>query len=100
MAEILDRAELNSVLHAIRIWGPQKIISLLIKDHGKEKLLSEKYISDCVCDVCYKMFRKDGILDFLAVLQKDEEFQKKVAYGRLYYLYERKMLEELNLYDS
>jgi hypothetical protein len=79
--------------------GLKKIISLL-KDHGKEKLLSEEYIRDCVCDVCYKMFKNDGILDFLAGLQTDEEFQKKVAYGRLYYLNETKMLEELNLYEG
>lgn len=100
MAEILDRAELNIALHAIRIWGPHKIISLL-KDQGKEELLPGEYIGDCVCDVCYKMFGNDKILDFLAVLQKeDEEFQKKVAYGRLYYLKETKMLEELNYSES
>jgi len=100
LAEILDRAELNVALHAIRIWGPHKIISML-KENGKDEWLPREYISDCVCDVCYKMFENDKILDFLAALQKeDEEFRKRVAYGRLYYLKETKMLEELNYPDS
>ncbi|UCH92947.1 MAG: SPASM domain-containing protein [Candidatus Aminicenantes bacterium] len=97
LAEILDKAELNVALHAIRIWGPHKLISIL-KAHGLDELLPKEYISDCVCDVCYKMFENEKILDFLETLQKeDEEFQKKVAYGRLYYLKETKMLEELNI---
>lgn len=96
LAEILDKAELSTALHTIRIWGPHKIISML-KDHGKEELLPEEYIDDCICDVCYRMFDNEEILDFLVALQKeDEEFRKKVAYGRLYYLNETKMLEVLN----
>jgi pyruvate-formate lyase-activating enzyme len=96
LAEILDKAELNTTLHAIRIWGPHKIISLL-KERGKESLLPEEYIDDCNCDICFKMFGNDKILDFLAEFQEeDEEFQQKVAYGRLYYLNETRMLEVLN----
>ena len=33
LPEILDRAELNPVLHIIRVWGPQKLIPHL-KQHG------------------------------------------------------------------
>jgi MoaA/NifB/PqqE/SkfB family radical SAM enzyme len=98
LGEILDKAELNVALHAIRIWGPHKIISIL-KNNGMDELLPGEYISDCVCDVCYKIFENEKILDFLVTLQKeDEEFQKKVAYGRLYYLKETKMLEVLDIH--
>ena len=97
LAEILDKAELNTALHAIRIWGPHKILSLL-KERNKQLLLPTEFIDRCNCDVCYRMFKDKEIVDLLAKIQEDdEEFRQEVAYGRLFYLNETKMLEALHL---
>ena len=86
LAEILDKAELNISLHAIRIWGPHKILSLL-KERNKQLLLPKEFIDKCNCDVCYRMFKDKEIVDLLAKIQEDdEEFRQEVAYGRLFYL--------------
>jgi MoaA/NifB/PqqE/SkfB family radical SAM enzyme len=96
LQEILDSAETNSILHAIRIWGPKKLISL-IKDAGLDAYLPERYIKDSVCNACYKLMSNSRIIAFLFQLDRDVEFKRKVAYARVYYLKETKMVELLGL---
>lgn len=96
LQKILDNAELNSILHAIRIWGPKKLISL-IKDAGLDAYLPERYIKDSVCNACYKLMSNSRIIAFLFQLDRDVEFKRKVAYARVYYLKETKMVELLGL---
>lgn len=97
LAEILDRAESNTVLHAIRIWGPHKVFSLL-KERYSDLSLPTEFIDNCNCDICYRMFKDEEILDLLTEIQKtDEELQQEIAYGRLFYLNETRMLETLDL---
>ena len=96
LAEILDKAELDTALHAIRIWGPHKILSML-KERNNNLLLPSEFIDECNCDVCYRMFKDEQVVDLLDEIQeKDEEFREQVAYGRLFYLNETKMLEALH----
>lgn len=90
--EILDAAELNPILHTIRIWGPKKIVSI-IKDAGLNHCLPEKYIKDSICNVCYTLLSNSKVIEFLDNLTKDFEFKRKVAYARLHYLKEAKMIE-------
>ncbi len=96
MEEILDRAETNSILQAIRIWGPRKLISL-IKERGPEECLPSSYVKDSICITCYRLMSNNKIVEFLAELSKDSDFNQKVAYARAYYLHETKMMERLGL---
>ncbi|MCE8425424.1 MAG: radical SAM protein [Candidatus Methanoperedens sp.] len=90
--QILDNAELNPILHAIRIWGPKKLISML-KDAGFNQYLPESYIKDSVCNACYNLMSNTKIVEFLALLANDSEFKRKIAYARVYYLKETEMTE-------
>ncbi len=96
LSEILDRSELNPVLHIIRAWGPHKLVSLL-RQHGWDALLPEEYICNCICDVCYKLMSNERIVDALEEILQDEQIKQTVAYARLYYLNETTMLERYHL---
>lgn len=96
LGEILDDAELNPILHAIRIWGPRKLISIL-RESGSHQNLPDVYVKDSVCNACYSLMSNSKITDFLVQLARDSEFVQKVAYGRAYYLKETSMVELLHL---
>ena len=96
LQEILDRAEMNPVIHIIRAWGPHKLISLL-KEHGFVELLPKKYIENCICDICYKLLSEKRIVDALDEILQNEKIRHTTAYARVYYLKETKMVEILNL---
>ncbi len=99
LQEILEKAELNPILHAIRVWGPRKLISI-IKEAGLSQYLPEKYIKGSVCNACYHLMSSSKIVEFLAQLAKDSEFKQKVAYARMYYLHETRMVELYQLTAS
>ncbi len=94
LEEILDKSEINTIYHAIRIWGPKKLISMA-NDAGLAKHLSSKYIKDSVCHACYSLMANKEIRRFLQSLSHEPEFRRKVAYARLYYLREKQMFELL-----
>ena len=92
LADILDLAELNPILHTIRVWGPRKLVSIL-QDYGMSNLLPTEYIDNCVCDACFKLLSSDKIIKDLVTILQNEDFQRTLAYARLYYLNECTMLE-------
>lgn len=92
LAEILDAAEVNPILHTIRVWGPRKLISLL-QEAGRNDLLPEWYIQDSVCHACYSLMSNPETVAWLGKLAADCAYREKVAYARLYYLRETRMLE-------
>jgi hypothetical protein len=92
--EIFDDAESNPVLHAIRIWGPWKLISM-IKDSDWGINLPKEYVKNSVCYACYAIMSDPEIVKFLKDLKNDTEFTRKVAYGRVYYLKETIMAKAL-----
>ncbi len=92
LQEILDNAELNPILHAIRIWGPKKLISM-VKEAGLNRYLPEKYIKNSACNACYCLMSNSKIVEFLTQIAMEVEFKRKVAYARIYYLKETKMAE-------
>ena len=96
LEEVLNGAELNSILHAIRIWGPKKLIKL-IEEGGLGNCLPERYIRNSVCNACYNLMSNDSTIRFLEKLGKDSEFRTKVAYARVYYLGETRMMELLEI---
>lgn len=85
LAAILDRAENNAVLHAIRVWGPRKLVEKLRASPVAAEL-PRSYVRDSTCDVCYKLFSNPAIAAYLEGLNGDAEFQRYTAYGRAYYL--------------
>jgi hypothetical protein len=96
LSEILDRAELNPVLHTIRAWGPHKLVSLL-RQQGFEALLPKEYLADCPCDVCYKLLGDGRIVAALESVFQDEQIRQTIAYARMYYLNETAMAELYHL---
>jgi len=96
LSEILDRAELNPILHTIRAWGPHKLVSLL-RQNGLEAALPREFICDCICDVCYKLLSDERIADALENIIKDEQTRQTIAYARIYYLSETRMAELYHL---
>ena len=99
LSEIFDRAESNVVLHTIRTFGPQRLVSLL-REHGHESLLPDRYICDCACDICYKLMSDPMTVSTLGEIAQDRELQKLVAYARLYYLGESQLAEILDLDET
>jgi MoaA/NifB/PqqE/SkfB family radical SAM enzyme len=96
LGEILETAQSNSILHAIRAWGPKKLIPM-IRDAGLGHFLPDRYIKDSVCDACYNIMANAKIVEFLNEVAADSEFRRTVAYARAYYLQEPEMVECMGL---
>jgi MoaA/NifB/PqqE/SkfB family radical SAM enzyme len=99
LSDVLERSEVNTILHIIRTWGPQKLVSML-QENGFGSLLPQKYIENCICDVCYKLMSDVRILDALQKIVQDEQIKQTIAYARLYYLNEATMAEKYHLYET
>lgn len=91
LAHILDRAEHNLILHAVRVWGPHKLAALL-KEHGQAGLLPAEYIANCICDTCYKLLTDPRIVAALEEIVDSPEFRRLVGYARAYYLRETQLI--------
>ena len=92
VAEVFDRSETNVVLHALRLWGPSRLISLL-QEAGLSRYLPTEYVAGSICNACYSLLSNAKVREWLSQLEQDAEFRRKVAYGRLYYLDETGMLD-------
>jgi organic radical activating enzyme len=92
MHEIFNRAETSAVLHALRLWGPSTLISML-REAGLSRHLPIQFVSGSICNACFSLLSNEVVRDWLHHLEQDAEFRRKVAYGRLYYLKETGMLE-------
>ncbi len=92
--DILNRAQMNPVLHAIRIWGPHRLLELLGKRSGATLL--DKFIENNVCDICYRLFSNREYKSLIESLAEDREFIQMIAYARAFYLRENDMLELVN----
>ncbi len=90
--EIFDRAETNVILHALRLWGPYRLVSML-QEAGLTQHLPKEYVSGSTCHACYSLMSNGVIRKWLSQLGNNADFRLKVAYGRLHYLEESGMLE-------
>lgn len=95
LSDILTRAEINSVLHAIRVWGPYKLVDIIM-EMGLGNYLPKRYVRDSICCTCYDLLQRQNLISFFDDLKQDQEFLEKVAYGRIYYLKENRMAEILS----
>lgn len=94
LAHILDRAEHNLILHAVRVWGPHKLAALL-KEHGQADLLPTEYIANCICDTCYKLLTNPRIVAALEEIVDSADFRRRIGYARAYYLRETNLIGEI-----
>ncbi len=94
LLQILDRAENNFILHAIRTFGPSFLVKQL-RDKGYGELLPRSFRAESICDVCNKLFSGKEICQALEEVAADEKFRERVAYGRFYYLDEPAMIESI-----
>jgi organic radical activating enzyme len=85
LSNILDEAELNPILHIIRLWGPDRLISMA-KEAGLGRYLPESYIKGSTCDICNSLMTRKEIIDFLFQLAFNQEIRKLVAKARSLYL--------------
>jgi MoaA/NifB/PqqE/SkfB family radical SAM enzyme len=92
LAEILDRAEVNPILHTIRAWGPHKLVELL-SQNGHGDLLPKQYLANCLCDACYKVLSDGRLASAIQEILSHPPMRDTVAYARLYYLKESRMAE-------
>lgn len=91
---ILDRAENNYILHAIRVFGPQVLVKML-RENGFEQLLPGQYMEEAICDVCFKLFSHRKTCEVLQnLIENDSNLRLKTEYGRRYYFNETEMIKE------
>jgi organic radical activating enzyme len=94
LADILDRSEVNTILHGLRVWGPGRLVSL-IKDSQGGSDLPDRFIDNAICDPCYKIMSNKRLLQWVEKMANDPEYIRTVAYGRSYHLKEDEMLSFL-----
>lgn len=82
---ILDRAETNAILHALRVWGPRKILEESTTA-GETLWLPTRFVKGSVCDACLKTVGNRKAQGFLSAISSHPSFRREVAWGRLYYL--------------
>ncbi|RQW88006.1 MAG: radical SAM protein [Geobacter sp.] len=92
--DILNRAQLNPILHTIRIWGPHRLLQLLERKAGT--VLLNQFLENNVCDICHRIFANQKIQHLIESLAVDREFIQMIAYARAFYLKENEMLELLS----
>ena len=93
LEDILNRAQLNPILHTIRIWGPHRLLQLLERKAGS--ILLNQFLENNVCDICYQIFSNQKITHLIESLAGDRDFMQMIAYARAFYLKENEMLELL-----
>jgi hypothetical protein len=85
LAEILDEADENTVLHVIRVWGPKKLMALLREFDSKIQLPRE-FLKGSICDACHQMLRNEESRAALQELNRNARLREKMNYARIYYL--------------
>lgn len=95
LTDVLTRAQRNSVLHALRVWGPRRLVQLL-HEAGCGSLLPQRYVADSVCAACFSLMSDARVVASLNALAQDPAWAEKVAYGRLFYLKEEEMVTSLS----
>ncbi len=94
--EIFDKLEYNPIIHALRVWGPKKMISML-KDAGLNQYLPKNFIKGSICDTCYKIMSNVQLKEFFSSIIKNQEFMQKVSYARVYFLKEPNMINRFDV---
>ena len=99
LKEILDSAELNPVLHIIRIWGPQKLVALM-REYGFGDLLPHFASEETHCELCHKLLSTLKVVEMLERIFEDSQLLHTLAYARMHYLGEPAMIQQYRLNGS
>lgn len=67
LSDILERADANPMLRAIRVWGPKRLVSL-VSQAGMSEVLPSSWIRGSPCDVCCGIFGSPQALGVLETL--------------------------------
>lgn len=92
--DLLERAELNPILHILRLWGPRKLVSLL-KESEIKNSLPYRYDQLGICPTCIRLMSDQSLVNEMWRTFTTKEYLNYIAYGRVYYLHEARMLELL-----
>jgi len=65
----------------------------MLQEAGLGRHLPVEFITGSICNACFSLMSNPVVREWLHTLEDDEEFRRKVAFGRLYYLNESGMLE-------
>lgn len=96
LAEILDGAQRNTILHIIRTWGPKYLLEM-IRDRGYKVRADREYINGSTCDLCHTLMNDRGLIHAMHEIRNDREIIEKTACARKFYMNETEMLEALGL---
>jgi MoaA/NifB/PqqE/SkfB family radical SAM enzyme len=96
LERILDAAEMNAVLHIVRVWGPRRLLEML-EERGFGGRLPRRFVEGSICNLCYSIMSAEGLREGLADLGRDSQLMQKIAYARQYYLSETTMVEAIGL---
>jgi organic radical activating enzyme len=99
LEEILERAEMNPVLHIIRIWGPHKLLSL-IREYGFDSRLPKREHKGSHCELCFRLLRNEKVVGILEHILQDQQIRHVLAYARMHYLEEPAMIQNYRLNGS
>jgi MoaA/NifB/PqqE/SkfB family radical SAM enzyme len=99
LADILDRAQSNALLHAIRIWGPASLYQRILANREGQPS-QNRFIKDSICDTCYKITTDPTLIKDLIALSDNKDFKLEVAYAREFYLHESEMAEQMGLFGE
>jgi MoaA/NifB/PqqE/SkfB family radical SAM enzyme len=96
LEHILDNAEMNPVLHILRVWGPATLCEML-EAKGVGDRLPRRFVRNSVCSLCYALMADAGLCIALKDIAQDRELGQKTAYARQYFLKESRMLETMRV---
>jgi hypothetical protein len=98
LAEILEAAELNPVLHLLRVWGPGKLLALLT-DKGYGARLPKRFVVNGTCHLCYTLMADEVLCAAMRELAADPELAAPLYLNLLEALSRRLTGTRLQLLD-
>lgn len=94
LAEVMTRAQLNPVLHALRLWGPRRVYEIARHQGQSNGIAIPRSDETSICAMC-KAVCGDALVSNLATIGlSNKELRRDLAYGRLVELGETDMLIE------
>jgi len=98
LAEIVERAQSNTALHLLRLWGPSRLVRFLAE--AGETCLPEDYVGGSICHACYALMANPETVSAIRDVTAAAKVRDAVALGRLVHLNEAEGLLALDRQDG